>query len=293
MKHLLRIIVALCFLFITGLYSQNVIIVVFDGARYSETFGSGDTYIKKMWNTLRHEGTIFTNFRNEGTTSTISGHGSIESGTWQDLPKDGSKRPLMPTIFEYNRKQLHSPAAKNYVISAKEKLGSVAYSTHPEYGVDYGATFVCADGDRAALDSALFHLRSDRPSLLLINFSKIDKRAHDGKWKKYVRAIVRADSLTGVLWDAVKSDPYYSTTTTLFVTNDHGRHDELHGGFMNHGDDCEGCRHIMLLMAGKGVPAGKTDTAFSTQIDIAPTIGALVGFSTPYAKGKNILPIPR
>jgi hypothetical protein len=65
---------------------QNVVVVVIDGGRYTETLGAGETYLPHLWTDLRPLGTYWTNFRNEGITSTVSGHSSIETGTWQMLP---------------------------------------------------------------------------------------------------------------------------------------------------------------------------------------------------------------
>ena len=39
--------------------------------------------------------------------------------------------------------------------------------------------------------------------------------------------------------------------TTLFVTNDHGQHTT---NFRGHGNNCEGCEHIMLLELGRNIP---------------------------------------
>ena len=73
--------------------------------------------------------------------------------------------------------------------------------------------------------------------------------------------------------------------TTMFVTNDHGRHTS---NFSGHGDTCEGCKHVMLLVLGPDTPAGVVDTDTHQQIDIAPTIGAMLDFSTPQATGTAI-----
>ena len=53
----------LLFLFTNFLFAQNVIIVVIDGARYTETFGGGNTYIPHMYDDLRPSGYLYTNFR--------------------------------------------------------------------------------------------------------------------------------------------------------------------------------------------------------------------------------------
>ena len=116
-------------------------IAVIDGARYSETYGDvNHQYIPNIWNKLKPQGTIYTSFYNNGGTYTVPGHSSIITGTWQDLPNDGSERPNQPTLFEYYRKQYNSAQSKNYVILGKDKLDVLAYSTNPDYGNDFKAS---------------------------------------------------------------------------------------------------------------------------------------------------------
>ena len=85
--------------------AQNVVIVVIDGARYTETFGADSLYIPHIWTQLRPLGTIWTNFRNNGITKTDPGHASIATGTWQFIDNKGVIRPTQPTMFEYFRKE--------------------------------------------------------------------------------------------------------------------------------------------------------------------------------------------
>src|ERR1044071_8813672 len=55
--------------------AKYFIVLVIDGPRYTETFGDAECrYIPKMEKELVHEGTLFSNFRNNGTTETNSGH---------------------------------------------------------------------------------------------------------------------------------------------------------------------------------------------------------------------------
>jgi arylsulfatase A-like enzyme len=84
-------------------------------------------------------------------------------------------------------------------------------------------------------------------------------------------------SLVYELWKLIQTDSIYKNTTTLFITNDHGRHTT---DFAGHRDQCDGCRHIMLMALGPDVKAGEVDSVTRYQIDIAPTIGMLLGYST-------------
>ncbi|MCW8810940.1 MAG: alkaline phosphatase family protein [Ignavibacteriaceae bacterium] len=267
------------------IFGQNAIIVVIDGGRYSETFGGGDKYIPHLYNDLMPLGTVFTNFRiaDEGITTTNPGHASILTGTWQLIANDGTERPNKPTLFEYFRKELSAKATDCFVVAGKKKIAALSYSSFPGFGEDFGASTSCfgADDDEV-YDSLEVIMNTYHPKLILINFPTTDTKGHSGVWDDYVKALTNADNLVYKLWQKIQSDSYYKDTTSLFVTNDHGRHTD---SFKNHGDDCEGCEHIMLLAVGRNIPKGVTNSEPHQQIDIARTVGKLLGFSTPYSKG--------
>jgi len=265
----------------------RVVVLVIDGARYTETFGDANhTYVKFMWNQLRPQGTLFTNFRNEGQTSTNPGHASIATGTWQYIANDGSERPSMPTFFEYYRHDLARPQTQCYMIAGKSKLDVIAYSTHGDYGAVYGATAdVGLGSDEATFQAAVSDMSSHHPRLVFINFADVDRAGHSGNWNNYVSAIATADSLAYELWNFLQSDSFYAGKTVFMITNDHGRHDDAHGGFTSHGDGCEGCRHIMLLALGSGIKQNYTVSTTRTQIDICPTVASIMGFQAAYAAG--------
>lgn len=279
----------LCIFFTTFISAQNVIIVVIDGARYSETFGSDGKYIPHMYNDLAPLGMVFTNFRiaDEGITSTNPGQASILTGSWQLIANDGSERPNKPTIFEYFRKELPAKATDCFIVAGKKKLDALAYSTFNGYGADFGASTNCFDReDSNVYDSLLVIMDTYHPKLMLINFPSTDKSGHSGDWDEYVNALTNIDKLIYQLWQKIQNDPYYKNTTTLFVTNDHGRHTN---DFINHGCDCYGCEHIMLLAAGRDIPAGIKNIDLHHQIDLAGTIGELLGFSTPFVQGVYLI----
>jgi hypothetical protein len=270
-----------------GSPAQNVIIAVIDGSRDSETMGAG--YTPMMWDSLRPQGTLWTDFRNEGITSTNPGHASIATGTWQTIDNQGNQRPTMPTVFEYYRSSTSAAETDVYVVSGKYKLDILSYSTHPSYGEPYRASVSLAPMDGLVLSAAVSAMSADHPQILIINFPDVDYAGHSGDWGRYLDAIRTVDSLVYELWQSIQSDPYYQDNTTLFITNDHGRHDDGHGGFKDHGDGCEGCRHILLLAVGRGFPAGHVVETTRTQIDLAPTVGDLLSFSLPHADGTSLL----
>ena len=200
---------------------------------------------------------------------------------WQQIANDGSERPTSPTLFEYIRKEDGNPQSDCCVVTGKAKLDILTYSVFPGYGSAYGGTWVGDDNrdDALTYSKAISVMQSSHPKILLINFAEVDVAGHSGNWSNYLAAITNADNLVYQLWQTIQDSIYgYSPwNTTLFITNDHGRHTT---NFTSHGDDCEGCEHIMLLAIGRNVTQGVENSDLHYQIDIAPTVGDLLGFST-------------
>ena len=265
---------------------QNVIIVVIDGARYDDTFSNG-TSIPRMWNDLRQQGTYYTNFYNDSMTSTIPGHTYIVTGKWQNINNEGKERPDKPTIFEYFRKTTAKPAESCYLVTGKDKLFVVSYSSHGEFGEAYGAAYNCAKRtDPATYQAAISIMDTYHPELMLINLRDVDSTGENYGVVKYRAAIRAADSLVYLLWQKIQTDDFYRDNTTLFVTADHGLHEVE--TWMTHGTDDERDRHVFLFAIGKNVGQNQVVTGTRYQIDLAPTIGDLLGFDAIYSTGTSL-----
>lgn len=292
----LLLIITITFLLSGYLFSQqteNVIIVVIDGARYSETFGDADhKFVPRLWNDLRPQGTIYTSFYVEGYTLTNPGHSSILTGKYQYISNDGLERPHTPTIFEYYRKEKDAPIEDCYVVLGKDKLDILGHSDHPDYSCPYRASVKYSNSeydDKITLDNFISVIKSFRPHLVIVNFAQTDHAGHSGVWSDYINSIRNADSLIYELWNTLQSDTSYNGRTTMIITGDHGRHlDNIKDGFKSHGDSCEGCRHVITMILGPDTPRGYVDSSKITQIDIAPTIGRLLKFVPVYSEGKII-----
>ncbi|HKW14214.1 MAG TPA: alkaline phosphatase family protein [Candidatus Krumholzibacteria bacterium] len=265
----------------------RVVIVVIDGPRYSETFGDPlHTHVPQLWNVLAPQGTICSNFRNLGVTTTNPGHGTLLSGIWQFIDDEGVTRIPSPTLFEYYRKAWGVPASDALLVTGKIKLGAVAYSTSAAYGASFGATTdLDTPHDIDTYDHLIQHLDAESPHLVMCSFSDVDQAGHSGVWSDYLHSINVVDSLVNLTWNHLQSSPDYAGRTYMFVTADHGRHDDAHGGFKEHGDGCDGCRHTIFLALGPGIRAGQAiDTAYSQQ-NLCNTVGRLMNLPTTESPG--------
>ncbi|MCF8367874.1 MAG: alkaline phosphatase family protein [Bacteroidales bacterium] len=270
--------------------NQNVVIVIIDGARYSETFGDPVKQYIPFMSAIAEEGSIIDEFYNNGITYTSQAIPALWCGTWtevRDTVYNGSSTSyaVNPTLFEYFRKQTNASEIDcYYVLPYIENLWLPSFD--PDYGPSYWPSFHSAGiSDTDVCNHTLFVMNSIYPRLLLVYLADVDHAGHNGNWNYYTQAIKTADSIVGAIWDNIQSNQFYENNTTLIVTNDHGRHDDAHGGFSGHGCSCDGCRHIMFLAAGKNIKAGYISEQHRTIPDMAVTAGSLLNISLEKATG--------
>lgn len=274
-----------------GYRTRHVLVITMDGTRLVETFGDpSHKLIPHLWNGLRPQGTIYTNFLNTGITVTRQGHSTIASGTWQRVP-NGGPRLTRPTFFEYLREEKGLPAGAAWAIFGKAAYAFAPYSSFPVYGQAYAPESAIGlgeaeEGDEHVLAKVKEVFARDHPALTFINLGCTDHFGHGEDFGRYTQAVATADRVIAEIWAAAQADPEMHGTTTMIVTNDHGRHDDAHGGYRGHGDNCPGCQRLMFLAIGPDTKAGAVVTEPGTLIDICPTVGELLGFQTPLAEGR-------
>lgn len=287
---------AFAFLVVPGAlqsYTTNsVFLLVIDGARNQEIFeDSTHTYVPHIWNDLRPLGTIYTNFYTLVRTGTTPGHTVLISGVRTDIINNHKYdfmhfRSRCPTVFEYYRAEKGVPADSVWIVSGKGNLNTCDYSLHPSFGPEYGATMLTDIGDDTTTYDVLIDVvDSYHPRLMLINLRDVDKWGHVGSFEQYTRAIQIADSLVLEFYNHLQDDPFYTDNVTLFVTTDHGRIDDLNGGYHHHGLGTHGDRSCFFVALGPDIKQGEVVDEFTPFIDVAPTIGELLGFETPFAEG--------
>ncbi|RYZ16086.1 MAG: sulfatase [Sphingobacteriales bacterium] len=278
--------------------SKHVVLVSIDGPRWSETWGESlRRYIPHRSSELLQQGTLFTEFRNQGYTYTSSGHTAMLTGVYQEIENTGRETPTNPNIFQYWRWKSGLPAEKAWIISSKDKIEALANCLDPKWAGKYMPATDCGvngngtgyRADSITYQHALTIFKNYHPVLTLVHFREPDYSGHAGDWSKYLDGIKTTDSLVWQLWNFLQADPEYRGSTTMMITNDHGRHlDGIADGFKGHGDNCEGCRRIELIILGPDVRKGQEVSNPREQIDISSTIADILHFPLPTGKGKRI-----
>lgn len=270
--------------------TKAVVLIIIDGARWSETFGD-PTYelIPHLANDLAPLGAINTTFYNDGITVTVPGHAAIATGAWQDISNDGRMRPTVPTIFEYYRAATGASEDDVIFVHGSFIEPVLTYSTHPAYGAKFGARQFFSDYPTPPYDDGMWVnaqrvLAEVKPHLLMVSLLDPDEAAHVRDWEGYRQAIKHDDEIIRDLWQQLQADPFYAGQTTLMITNDHGR--GCGDGWPEHGGDDECNRHVMFLAVGPDIQQGLVVTQRRTLRDIAPTIGYLLGLETSFAEGE-------
>ena len=111
-------------------------------------------------------------------------------------------------------------------------------------------------------------------------------------WAEYLHSISRMDRGVGLIIEELRAAGVLDDTLILFISDNGppfpGAKTTLYASGI----------HLPLIMAGAGVPTGRTTGALASYIDLAPTILDVAGAKTPSYKqtklfGKSLLPIAR
>lgn len=277
---------------ISGLNTEKVLLVVIDGPRFTETWGDPLLQNIPIMAGLASEGLLFQNFLNDRYTFTVPGHAAICTGNYEDLTNDGAELPYSPSIFQRYLAKTKNPPEASWIITSKAKLAALGNSRDLNWHDSFTPRVDALNRtDSETLTAALSILGAHDVELGLVHFRGPDHMGHAGDWEGYLDKIREDDQLVGKLWDFLQQDNKYKDKTTMLVTNDHGRHsDGIVSGFVGHGDSCEGCQHISLLVMGPDVSAPRTVTEVYRQVDLAPTIAQMLNFEWEGA-GTPIQPV--
>jgi hypothetical protein len=279
-----------------SLKTEYVVVFVIDGPRYTETFGdSSCQFIPRMGKQLNKEGVLFTNFMNNGVTHTTPGHTAITTGVYQRIKNNGTVLPKNPSFMQYYLKQTGAPQTSCWILSSKGKLHVLGKTKNKQWKDQFLPSRYCGingDDNSYAGDAHTWTKINEiypkfAPKLSLINMLAVDVNGHQNKWEGYKKALIDCDQYVYDFWQLIQKHPLMKDKTSLFITNDHGRHLDGHkDGFVSHGDKCKGCKHISLLAIGPDFKKNVVIKKERELIDISKTIAFMMKFDMPSSKGK-------
>lgn len=259
-----------------------------DGGRYDHTFGDPEhRYVPQMWSELVPQGAVVNRFYNAGHTITVSGHATLATGKRERVLGEAAGRFQGPTIFERSREELGLEQDAVWLIFGKMKLGQVFNrSMGPSV---YRPSMWAEETDDATVAAQLWQvLEESRPALTLVNFPSVDRTAHAGDWQGYLYAISRFDALAVETWRRIQANPDLASSTTLIITNDHGRQ---YDDWTRHGDNSDGSRRIMFLALGPDVRPNAFSRFDRSLTDLEATVACLMGVGMPPSQGAPMLEI--
>jgi len=133
-------------------------------------------------------------------------------------------------------------------------------------------------------------MRRYAPRLLWITLHDMDI-AHAGCYSLYLEAIQRTDRLCGEIWRTVQSEPEYAGKTTLLIMPDFGRDSDFSpggNGFQHHRTGDALSRTTWLIALGPGIRENVVVERPVEPLDLAPTLGTMLGFDPKMAQGKPL-----
>lgn len=164
-----------------------------------------------------------------------------------------------------------------------ERLNQFWSEWRKHYGED---GFKNPRGDRLLTELAIRAMRQLRPKLMMINYQDPDY-VHWGNSSHYTRGITVIDQGLEELVTAINADPEYRANTVLVIVPDCGRDsNDLMSVPYQHHFKSKSSFEIWGLLVGPGIRAGQIVDTPVQQIDVANTVGQLMGFQTNLSEGR-------
>ncbi len=141
-------------------------------------------------------------------------------------------------------------------------------------------------GDQLLTELSIRALRELRPKLMMVNYNDPDY-VHWGYASHYTRGISFMDQGLEKIYCAAEADEYYRNNTIFVIVPDCGRDNNrlMAVPYQHHFGD-RTAHEIFCLVVGPKVPQGKVVDRLVQQVDVAPTLGKFMDFSTEFVEGQ-------
>jgi hypothetical protein len=186
-------------------------------------------------------------------------------------------------------KQLHEMESKDYRVQDRTVTSPELDAFWSKWEKYYGRSgLVNPRGDRLLTELALWSLRELQPRLLMINYQDPDY-VHWGNPNFYTRAISIIDDGVRQIHDAVQANEFYRDSTVFVIVPDCGRdNNRCMSVPYQHHFNSKSAHQIFAVLAGPEKFISRSSTPVTgprQQIDVARTVGHLMGFSTQHVDG--------
>jgi hypothetical protein len=146
-------------------------------------------------------------------------------------------------------------------------------------------------GDRLLTELALRALRELQPRLMMINYNDPDY-VHWGYLQHYTTGISVIDDGVRQLTAFVDADPAYRDNTVFVIVPDCGRDSNpLAPVPCQHHFNSKSSHEIWALVTGPGIASNTIVDTPADQIQLAATVGRIMGFQTPHADTRVLDPV--
>jgi hypothetical protein len=155
------------------------------------------------------------------------------------------------------------------------------------------ASFVHGGGPTSGDELSFFMtreiMRKFSPNLLVTVLSDVEA-AHFGSYAMHLGGIRTADRLVYQLWQEIESNPQYRGKTTFLILPEFGRDPDgsSTNGFFNHRANEESTRDTWAMALGAGINKPTIVERPIRQVDLCPTLAALLGCRTLESQGVSL-----
>lgn len=140
-------------------------------------------------------------------------------------------------------------------------------------------------GDRLLTELALRAMRQLHPRLMMIHYQDCDY-VHWGNLNHYTRGIQIMDQGIRQIVEFADRDERYRDNTVFVIVPDCGRDASPLRAVPCQHHFTRASREIFALLLGPGIGRGKVVDRHAEQIDIAPTVAAIMGFNSAHTEGR-------
>jgi hypothetical protein len=132
-------------------------------------------------------------------------------------------------------------------------------------------------------------MRKFAPSLLVTVYSDVEA-AHFGSYAMHLAGIRTVDRLVYQLWQEIEANPDYREKTTFLILPEFGRDPDgsSTNGFFNHRANEESTRDTWAMALGAGLERRTVLERPIKQVDLCPTLAALLGCRPLESQGTSL-----